>query len=129
MSDNNGDFNGDNDDIEELVPPIIDGPKSSKQDKSSNARNSNATKNKHEVYAPDKVDLKRSTMLESIRKGNRFTEIFKDNPLLKGGMNMFKEMKDWNMETKCNVCEELWFDKKVNGNAICIRCRIEVRQR
>ncbi|MCH2545601.1 MAG: AAA family ATPase [Alphaproteobacteria bacterium] len=76
--------------------------------------------------ALDILKAKRQSMVDALREGKEYVNLFKDNPILKAGIKMYKELSEWQMEEKCNVCNEAWFDQgKLKNKNICDRCRKE----
>ena len=100
-----------------------------KNTKSRRNSNGNGKKKKNSsVYCPENVNLNREDMLKSLKEGLPFPSIFEDNEVLYGGLNMYEELKDWNMESRCTICEEKWFDLEVCGaSQVCKRCNQEKR--
>ena len=65
-------------------------------------------------------------MLDAIKRTEKFECLFKDNEILKGGENMMKELRDWNIGQPCSICKELWFNQSKHPDATeCNGCKRE----
>ena len=73
-----------------------------------------------------KFPIKAKVMMEkyNLKEGKEFHCLFDDNPILKAGIKMNKELSMWHRQPPCKICNESWFDQ---GNSkkkdICDRCR------